>query len=52
LVVFRAFLRLNECDIDATEAEKYLEIMGIADGSIDELSLAQWIRDRLVHYRR
>lgn len=52
LVVFRTFLKRNGRDINATEAEKYFEVMGVSEGSIDESSLADWIRQRLVPYRR
>ena len=51
-VVCRTFLKLNGHDINATEIEKYLEFVGVAEGSVSEETLADWIRGRLVNYRR
>ncbi len=51
-VVCRTFMKRNRYDIDATESEKYLEFMGVADGSISEEQLADWIRSRLIKARR
>ena len=51
-VVCRTFLRLNRQDIDATDSEKYLEFIGLADGSISEEELAAWIRSRLIPAHR
>ena len=50
-VVCRTFLKFNGHDMNATETEKYIEFIGVADGSISEESLAEWIRTRLVIYR-
>ena len=51
-VVCRTFMKLNGHDIDATESEKYLEFVSVADGSIREDKLAHWIRSRLIKARR
>jgi death on curing protein len=48
LVVCRTFLRLNGHDIEASETEKYLKFIGLAEGSIGEEQLATWIRDLLI----
>jgi death-on-curing protein len=42
-VVCRTFLRLNSCDINAEDADKYLTVVGVADGSLSEEALADWI---------
>ena len=46
-VLCRTFLLLNGRDIEASDVEKYQTFIGVADGSIDELPLAEWIRSRL-----
>lgn len=51
-VVCRTFLKLNGHDISATETEKYLTFLGVAEGSVDEVTLAEWIRGRLISYRK
>jgi hypothetical protein len=45
-------LKLNSHDINATEIEKYLKVAGVAEGSVSEENLSDWIRDRLVAYRQ
>ncbi len=47
-IVCRAFLKLNGHDIDATDIDKYRMFLGVADGSVSEPALAQWIRDHSV----
>jgi death-on-curing protein len=47
-IVCRAFLKLNGHDIEATDVEKYQTFLGLADGSVDEPTLVQWIRAHLV----
>jgi death-on-curing protein len=51
-VVCRTFLKLNSHDINATEIEKYLKFAGVAEGSVSEENLSDWIRDRLVACRQ
>ena len=46
-VVCRTFLKLNDVDIDATEEEKYLTFLQLAEGTLDEEELAAWIRSHL-----
>jgi death-on-curing protein len=48
LVVCRTFLKINGFDIDATESDKYLQFLGLAEGSVSEEELADWIRAWLV----
>jgi death on curing protein len=47
LVVMRTFLLLNGLDLNATQEEKYFTFMALADGSLDEDGLAEWIRNEL-----
>lgn len=44
LVVMRVFLALNDIEFRATQEEKYLTFLKLAEGSIDEDELAEWIR--------
>jgi death-on-curing protein len=48
LVVMRTFLLLNGLDLNATQEEKYFTFMALADGSLSENDLAEWIRKRVV----
>ena len=48
LVEMRTFLILNGSDINASQEDKYLTILNLADGSLAEADLVQWIRDRIV----
>lgn len=47
-VLARMFLKINGADIIATDAEKYLTFLGVAEGSVSEESLADWIRHHLI----
>jgi death-on-curing protein len=46
-VAYRTFMKLNGYDIDAAESEKYLVFLSVADGSLSEEELAEWIRSHL-----
>jgi death-on-curing protein len=46
-VICRTFLKLNGLDFDATVIEKYCTFAAVADGTLDETGLADWIRSRL-----
>lgn len=46
-VCYRVFLKLNGADLVATEEEKYLRMIALADGSLDEAGFAAWLRDRI-----
>jgi death-on-curing protein len=39
------FLGLNDRDLVATDAEVVAEILALADGSVSEEALADWIRE-------
>jgi len=46
-VVCRTFLKLNNTDINATQEEKYLTFLQLAEGTLSEEALAEWIRSHL-----
>lgn len=48
-VVCRTFLLLNGFDLVASQEEKYLTFVKLAEGELDEQGLAQWVKSRLVH---
>lgn len=45
-VACRTFLVLNGSDFQATQEEKYLTFLKLAEGKLSEAELAGWIRDR------
>lgn len=47
-VVMRTFLLLNGHDIIAEPQDKYLTMLSLAEGTLSEESLANWLRERLV----
>jgi len=47
-VVCRTFLKLNGHDLNASQEEKYLTFLKLADSRLSENELADWIRDHLV----
>lgn len=46
-VVTRTFLVLNGFDIEATKEEKYLTFYALAEGSLSEEQLADWLESKL-----
>jgi death-on-curing protein len=48
LVATRTFLLINGYQLNATQAEKYLTFLSLAEGSLSEDELAQWLRERIV----
>ncbi len=48
LVVARTFLLLNGFNIEATQEEKYLTFLKLAEGNLSEEELADWIRQNLI----
>lgn len=46
-VAYRTFLLLNGTDIVANDEEKYVAMLGLAEGSVSERQFAAWLRDRL-----
>jgi len=47
LVVFRTFLALNHCALNASQTEKYDIFLSLARGELTEAQLAAWIREHL-----
>ncbi|MEO8650527.1 MAG: type II toxin-antitoxin system death-on-curing family toxin [Acidobacteriota bacterium] len=47
LVATRTFLLLNGFQLSASPQEKYLTFLALADGSLSEDELAQWLRKRI-----
>ena len=47
-VCYRVFLALNDADLAAAAEEKYAVMMRLAEGSIDEATFADWLRQRMV----
>lgn len=47
LVVMRTFLALNGYDLNASQEEKYITFLKLAEGSIDEDELIEWVRSKL-----
>jgi len=47
LVATRTFLILNGFELKATQQEKYLTFLSLAEGTITEDELAVWLRERV-----
>lgn len=47
-VVMRTFLKLNGYDLQASTVEKYQVWMQLADSHIDEIDLAEWIKEKSI----
>ena len=47
LVAARTFLILNGVDLEATQDDKVLTFLSLAEGAISEEELADWIRKRI-----
>lgn len=47
LVVMRTFLQLNGYNFKATQEEKYLTFLKLAEGNLSEEELANWIREKI-----
>jgi death-on-curing protein len=46
-VVMETFILLNGYSLMATQPEKYLTVISVADGSLSEDELAGWLRERI-----
>lgn len=58
-VCYRVFLAINGVELVASEEEKYVQMLALAEGSLSESAFAAWLRPRLdaepgsvVHERR
>jgi death on curing protein len=47
-VCYRAFLALNDAELVAGEEEKYIAMLGLAEGNLGEAEFADWLGKRLV----
>lgn len=47
-VVMRTFLLINGYDIEATQEEKYLTFIALAEGELSEEKLFEWVKEKLV----
>ncbi|MFM9904230.1 MAG: type II toxin-antitoxin system death-on-curing family toxin [Pyrinomonadaceae bacterium] len=48
LVVAVTFVNLNGSDIEAPLPEVYAQFLGLAEGSVTEIDLAVWLRERII----
>ncbi len=48
LVVMRTFLSVNGYDLRATQEDKYITFLSLADGSLGEDELVHWVRPHLI----
>lgn len=46
-VAYRTFLLLNGADLEATDEEKYVAMIALAEGRLAEREFAEWLRPRL-----
>ena len=47
-VCYRTFLALNDANLVASDEEKYIAMLGLAEGSLGETDFADWLRTHLV----
>jgi death-on-curing protein len=46
-VAYRTFLALNGADLNATDEQKYVAMLSLAEGKLEERDFAAWLRERL-----
>jgi death-on-curing protein len=46
-VTYRVFLELNGEELEATDEEKYVAMLALAEGKLTERGFAAWLRERL-----
>jgi death-on-curing protein len=46
-VAYRTFLALNGAELEATDEEKYVAMLALAEGKLAERDFAAWLRERL-----
>ena len=46
-VCYRAFLAMNDIELLASDEEKYLRMLSLAEGSVDDAGFADWLRPLL-----
>ena len=47
-VCYRVFLALNDAELKASDEEKYVNMIALAEGSLTEQEFADWLRPRLI----
>jgi death on curing protein len=47
-VCYRTFLALNDANLVASDEEKYVAMLGLAEGGLSETDFADWLRRHLV----
>lgn len=47
-VCYRVFIALNDAELVATEEAKYIAMLSLAEGSLEEAAFARWLREHLV----
>jgi len=51
LLALITFLGVNDADLDTTDEDVVTTMLSLADGSLSEAQLANWVRDRLVRQK-
>src|SRR6185295_1512295 len=46
-VAYRTFIALNGADFNATDQEKYVTMVALAEGKLGERDFAGWLRERV-----
>ncbi len=46
-VCYRVFIALNDGELVASDEEKYIAMLQLAEGSLDEAGFAAWLRPRI-----
>jgi death-on-curing protein len=46
-VCYRVFLALNSVDLDASDEDKYVTMVALAEGSLSEAEFASWLRQHI-----
>jgi death-on-curing protein len=46
-VCYRVFLALNGADLVASDEEKYVAMIALAEGGLAEIEFASWLRERI-----
>lgn len=49
-VCYRVFLALNGVDMTASDEDKYVVMVSLAEGSLPEAEFAEWLRQHVVFY--
>ena len=47
-VCYRVFIMLNGAELIAGDEDKYIAMLRLAEGSLDEAGFAEWLRPRIV----